>query len=134
MGSKKIYAVKNGRTAGLFYDWDSCKAQVDGYAGAQYKSFTTEEAAKAYLAGAQEDNAAPEGTPAAAAIMAQPAETITLTDGAAYNLADKCDRARLLAKMASAIADTNGGDGAMGMLIEEAVETVEAMQEGLPFV
>ena len=48
---QKYYAVRKGRQAGIYQDWDSCKAQVDGFAGAQYKSFSTREAAAQYLAG-----------------------------------------------------------------------------------
>ncbi|MBP3239954.1 MAG: ribonuclease H family protein [Oribacterium sp.] len=45
----KIYAVRNGRSTGLFNTWDECKAQVIGFKGAEYKSFTSETDAKAYL-------------------------------------------------------------------------------------
>lgn len=34
-----FYVVWNGRETGIFKSWDACKAQVDGYAGAQYKGF-----------------------------------------------------------------------------------------------
>ena len=47
----KYYAVKNGRKIGIFTDWESCRAQVDGFSGAEYKSFLKESDAKAYLAG-----------------------------------------------------------------------------------
>ncbi len=45
----KYYAVKNGRKIGVFETWDECKAQVDGYSGAEYKSFTKKEDALAFL-------------------------------------------------------------------------------------
>lgn len=45
----KYYAVKNGRKIGIFTSWDECKAQVDGFSGAEYKSFPNENDAKAYL-------------------------------------------------------------------------------------
>lgn len=45
----KYYAVKNGRKVGLFTSWDDCRASVDGYAGAEYKSFKTEKEALAFL-------------------------------------------------------------------------------------
>ncbi len=47
----KFYAVKNGRINGIFNTWEECKAQVDGYSGAEFKSFTDREAAKAYVTG-----------------------------------------------------------------------------------
>lgn len=36
---KKFYVVWNGRIAGIFDNWESCKAQVDQFEGAKYKSF-----------------------------------------------------------------------------------------------
>jgi len=39
--AKKFYAVKTGRTPGVYGTWADCKAQVDGYSGAVYKSFPT---------------------------------------------------------------------------------------------
>mmetsp|Transcript_15305 Transcript_15305/g.29674 ORF Transcript_15305/g.29674 Transcript_15305/m.29674 type:complete len:386 (-) Transcript_15305:142-1299(-) len=47
--SGKMYAVRKGRATGLFRTWAECEAQVKGFSGAQFKSFTTEPAAKAYL-------------------------------------------------------------------------------------
>lgn len=48
---KKVYAVRKGRQAGLFYSWPACQEQIKGYSGAEYKSFMTEQEASAYLAG-----------------------------------------------------------------------------------
>jgi len=47
MAKNKFYVVWNGRSSGIFDSWDACKAQVDGFEGAQYKGFPTEVAAKA---------------------------------------------------------------------------------------
>jgi len=47
--AKKVYAVKKGRATGIFMNWDDCKAQVDGFAGAEYKSFADPADAMAYL-------------------------------------------------------------------------------------
>ncbi|MBR5318013.1 MAG: ribonuclease H family protein [Peptococcaceae bacterium] len=52
--AQKFYAVKQGRKTGLFTSWDDCKAQVQGYSGAVYKSFTTLDEAQAYLWGQPE--------------------------------------------------------------------------------
>ncbi|CAI8173037.1 MAG: Ribonuclease H [Polaribacter sp. SA4-10] len=40
MSKKKFYVVWNGRKKGLFTSWSTCKKQVDGFDGAEYKSFT----------------------------------------------------------------------------------------------
>ena len=49
MAKKKIYAVRKGKTTGIFYSWDECSASVNGYPGAEYKSFTAKEEANSYL-------------------------------------------------------------------------------------
>lgn len=51
MAKKKYYAVKNGRKIGIYETWEDCKAQVDEYGGAEYKSFSTREEAEIYLGG-----------------------------------------------------------------------------------
>lgn len=45
----KYYAVRKGRTPGIFMDWSSCQESVKGYKGAEFKSFTDLLAAKDYL-------------------------------------------------------------------------------------
>ena len=52
--AQKFYAVKQGRKTGIFTTWDDCKAQVQGYSGAIYKSFPTLAEAQGYLWGAGE--------------------------------------------------------------------------------
>lgn len=37
----KVYVVWQGRTPGIYHSWESCKAQVDGFSGAKYRSFKT---------------------------------------------------------------------------------------------
>ena len=37
----KFYVVWKGRTTGILNDWDSCKKSIEGFEGAQYKSFKT---------------------------------------------------------------------------------------------
>lgn len=47
--AKKYYGVKQGRIPGVYGTWEDCKAQVDGYSGAAYKSFPTEEEALLFV-------------------------------------------------------------------------------------
>lgn len=47
----KYYAVKKGKTVGLFDNWSECEAQVKGYKDAMYKSFNNKEDALLYLNG-----------------------------------------------------------------------------------
>ena len=49
MAVKKIYAVKKGLTTGIFETWEECKAAVDGFPGAEHKSFKTREEDCEYL-------------------------------------------------------------------------------------
>ncbi|WP_407334147.1 viroplasmin family protein [Enterovibrio sp. 27052020O] len=39
--AKKYYVVWKGRKSGIYTDWTQCKAQVDGFQGAKFKSFPT---------------------------------------------------------------------------------------------
>ncbi|BFT65779.1 viroplasmin family protein [Parvimonas parva] len=47
--AKKYYAVKVGKSTGIFETWDECKKQVVGFSGAIYKSFQSLDKAKEYL-------------------------------------------------------------------------------------
>lgn len=47
--ANKFYAVKVGKTPGIYNTWDECKANVDGYSGALYKSFKTVNEAYEYM-------------------------------------------------------------------------------------
>lgn len=51
MAKKKYYAVRVGKTPGVYLTWEACKEQVDGYAGALHKSFSSMEEAKQYVDG-----------------------------------------------------------------------------------
>lgn len=53
---KKIYAVKTGRTTGIFLTWGECRKQVIGYPGAAFKGFPTREEAESYLSGGTGDD------------------------------------------------------------------------------
>lgn len=49
----KFYAVRVGRTPGVYTTWAACTEQVKGFSGAVYKSFTTKQEAEAFVAGAK---------------------------------------------------------------------------------
>lgn len=51
MAKKKLYAVRKGKQPGIYSTWEACKAAVDGYPGAEYRGFATEEEARGYLGG-----------------------------------------------------------------------------------
>lgn len=43
---KKYYVVWKGKKTGVFDSWPACQAQIQGFTGALYKSFTSREAAE----------------------------------------------------------------------------------------
>jgi viroplasmin and RNaseH domain-containing protein len=45
----KFYAVRRGRTTGIFESWDACRAQVHHFPGAEYKAFPNRKEAEAFL-------------------------------------------------------------------------------------
>ena len=47
--ARKYYAVAKGKTPGIYFTWDDCKAQVDGFPGAKYKSFSTVAEAQEFI-------------------------------------------------------------------------------------
>ena len=47
----KYYAVKKGIKPGIYTDWDTCKEQVNGFSGAEYKSFKSQKDALNYIYG-----------------------------------------------------------------------------------
>lgn len=42
----KFYVVWKGHQVGIFESWEACKKQIDGFTGAQYKSYSTREQAE----------------------------------------------------------------------------------------
>lgn len=46
---QKYYAVRVGRTPGIYMNWEDCNKQVKGYKGAKFKSFTSIEEADDFV-------------------------------------------------------------------------------------
>ena len=55
MPKKKYYVVWNGRKKGVFTSWKVCKQQIDGFEGAQYKSFANLDEAEIAFKGKYDD-------------------------------------------------------------------------------
>ena len=53
--ASNYYAVKKGKKPGVYRTWDECKAQTDGFSGAIFKSFKTQEEAEAFIGIKKED-------------------------------------------------------------------------------
>ncbi|WP_341778860.1 ribonuclease H family protein [Levilactobacillus sp. HBUAS70063] len=85
--AQKYYAVRRGRKPGIYRTWAETQAQVSGFSGAQYKSFTTASAATAFM----QETAKPSGAkPTTAKRPATPASQQTAaitvyTDGGSRN-------------------------------------------------
>lgn len=60
--AKKFYVVWAGRETGIFTDWNTCKKQVEKFAGARYKSFPTAAEAEAAFNGTSTSTNAKNGT------------------------------------------------------------------------
>lgn len=73
--AKKYYAVRVGKTPGIYLTWDDCKAMVDGYPGAKYKSFPTIQEAEAFV-----------GSGSAGSVSQELQEVYAFVDGS-YNVA-----------------------------------------------
>lgn len=73
--AKKYYAVRVGKTPGIYLTWDDCKAMVDGYPGAKYKSFPTIQEAEVFV-----------GSGSAGSVSQELQEVYAFVDGS-YNIA-----------------------------------------------
>ena len=51
MAKNNYYAVRIGKTPGIYKTWEECKAQVIGYKGAIYKGFAEKQDAEDFLRG-----------------------------------------------------------------------------------
>ncbi|WP_334294986.1 ribonuclease H family protein [Romboutsia sp. Marseille-P6047] len=54
LSKKKFYAVRKGKCIGIYNTWDECKSQVNGFSGAEYKSFLSKDEAEEYIYGKKE--------------------------------------------------------------------------------
>ena len=59
MSGSKYYAVRKGLVPGIYNNWDDCKANVNGFPGAEYKSFKTLIEAEEYIKSVTEKNVSP---------------------------------------------------------------------------
>lgn len=46
-----FYAVKVGKTPGIYFTWSECQSQIEGVSGSKYKKFTTMEDAQDFMNG-----------------------------------------------------------------------------------
>lgn len=51
---KSYYAVKEGKTPGIYSTWAECEREVKGYSGAKYKKFATKKEAEEFIKAGKE--------------------------------------------------------------------------------
>jgi len=55
----KFYAVRKGRTPGIYNSWPDCQQQTDRFRNPEFKSFATRDAAEAFMKEGKRDASAP---------------------------------------------------------------------------
>ena len=130
----KYYAVKNGRKIGIFLSWDECKKQVDGFSGAQYKSFPTKTAAEEYLGiGKKSDEKGNFGTPSVKAYVDGSYNintyefsfgAVIFKDGKMLTFAQKFNTPEL-ATMRNVAGEIKGAEFVMKYCAENGIDSVD---------
>lgn len=130
----KFYAVRNGRQIGVFNTWEECRAQVDGYSGAEYKSFGNYNDAAAYIGGQIslfDDTKPAENTAVAYVDGSYNIETgqfsfgvVMFADGAEHTFS-QCFSDPKLAPMRNVAGEIMGAKKAMQYCLDNGVESLE---------
>ncbi|WP_125544670.1 ribonuclease H family protein [Levilactobacillus lindianensis] len=84
--AQKYYAVRKGKKPGIYRTWPETQRQVNGFSGAQYKSFGTAAEAQAFMTGQAEAKSTTkrrQATPTSAAPI--DADITVYTDGGSRN-------------------------------------------------
>ncbi len=138
--AKKYYAVRKGKTAGIYMNWDDCKAQVQGFSGAEYKSFPTITEAEAYMGGVVKNSIQVEnegGVPVTDKLNAVAYVdgsyniatkefsygVVMFHDGKELHFSQKVDD-RELAEMRNVAGEIKGSECAMRYAVENGCETL----------
>ena len=121
--ASKFYAVRKGKTPGIYESWEACKRNVDGYPGAQYKSFKTREEAQQFVGDACKNAEKPVSTqeselPEVYAFVDGSFNTATKTYGYGGFLQDKDERI---------VLQGNGTDEEMASMRNVAGEVLGSM-------
>ena len=132
----KYYAVKNGRRVGIFNTWEECRKQVDGYSGAEYKSFKNEADARAYMGENEQlslfdEMTVPENTAVAYTDGSYNIETtefsygaVIFANGAETRLSEKfCDSE--LASMRNVAGEIKGAEAVMRFCLNNGIKELD---------
>ncbi len=129
MAKKKYYAVRKGKETGLFETWDECRAQVDGFSGAEYKSFSSKEEADEYLGDACAKEADFEENCVKIYVDGSYYKgefsygMVVLQDGKEYTFSKKIDNP-LLARMNNVAGEIKGAEAAMQYALDNEIKNL----------
>ena len=128
---KKYYAVLSGRVPGIYTTWEECKAQVEGYSGAQYKGFAEKEQALEYMGITKDES------------LSSHCEAVAYTDGSysmtngsfSYGVVLFCGGEKLtfskafeesdLSSMRNVAGEIKGAEFAMAYCVEKGISSLE---------
>ncbi|SDB26167.1 ribonuclease HI [Pseudobutyrivibrio sp. YE44] len=86
MAKKNFYAVRVGKTPGIYKTWPECQANTSGFPGAVFKGFETLAEAEAFMAGVAENASVNAVSPNKEDGVTNLPEIYAFTDGS-YNIA-----------------------------------------------
>ncbi len=130
----KFYAVRNGRHIGIYGTWEECRAEVDGYSGAEYKSFGSYSDAANYIGGQislfdepeTEENTAVAYVDGSYNIETQQFSfgVVMFCNGAEHTFSQSFSDP-LLASMRNVAGEIKGAEKAMGYCVENNIKSLE---------
>ena len=83
--AQKYYAVRKGKKPGIYRTWPETQRQVSGFSGAQYKSFTTQAEAEAFMNGQSTTQRSKPARSVGATTTVRTATITVYTDGGSRN-------------------------------------------------
>lgn len=116
--AKKYYVVWKGRQTGIFTSWAECKAQVDKFAGAKYKSFPTQEEAESAF-GNQRAGGKVTAKPSSAKAVTKVASKVNKPKKAPLTQAQIDDMPFEIKIFTDGASDPNPGEAGAGIAVYE---------------
>lgn len=129
--AKKFYAVKVGKTPGIYETWTDCQAQINGYSGAVYKGFATREEAAAFMSGGTSILKETEETQAVAYVDGSYDSTanafsygmVLFHNGRELHFSEKYTDSEL-AQMHNVAGEIKGSEAAIRYCLEHQIESI----------
>ncbi|MDR1540898.1 MAG: ribonuclease H family protein [Clostridiales bacterium] len=134
---KNFYAVKAGRTAGIYKTWDECKKQVHGYPCAAFKGFATLKEAEDFMAGGSPAPNSPNPPAQAEAYVDGSYEhslrafsygAVIFCDGREIHLSGKSSDPALV-EMRNVAGEIEGAMAAMRWCVKNGIKSLEIVHD-----